>query len=235
MDTQKIDRWLEETLEDHRFSRSERRALQSVLEELDVDEVESVRHVFRQRAFEVAQAELRRDPGQSEPILTWLEQVVKALWPDVEADDHEDEDIAEAYFSPGDTCVRAITGAISEASRTVDVCVFTITDDRVTRALLDAHRRGVSVRIITDDEKSRDLGSDVEQLAGAGIPVRMDHDEAHMHHKFALFDGSRVITGSYNWTRSAARNNQENLVLSSDPRLVDPFRRVFHDLWNRWA
>ncbi|MCA9056002.1 MAG: endonuclease, partial [Planctomycetaceae bacterium] len=51
------------------------------------------------------------------------------------------------------------------ARETVDVCVFTITDDRITRAILDAHRRRVRIRILSDDDKSGDLGSDVERLA----------------------------------------------------------------------
>ena len=28
--------------------------------------------------------------------------------------------------------------------------------------------------------------------------------DGHMHHKFAIFDGERLINGSYNWTRGAA-------------------------------
>ncbi len=42
---------------------------------------------------------------------------------------------------------------LAKASRTADICVFTITDDRVSDAILDAHRRAVAVRIITDDAK----------------------------------------------------------------------------------
>ena len=52
-----------------------------------------------------------------------------------------------------------------------------------------------------------------------------------MHHKFAVFDHSQVITGSYNWTRSAAEHNRENLVISHDPQLVEPYQRAFERLW----
>jgi cardiolipin hydrolase len=53
-----------------------------------------------------------------------------------------------------------------------------------------------------------------------------------MHHKFALFDDARLLTGSYNWTRSAADCNEENLIVTGDPRLVGPFRQEFDKLWN---
>ncbi len=40
----------------------------------------------------------------------------------------------------------------------------------------------------------------------------------HMHHKFALFDGGRLLTGSYNWTRGAAETNYENVIDTTDPK-----------------
>jgi phosphatidylserine/phosphatidylglycerophosphate/cardiolipin synthase-like enzyme len=87
------------------------------------------------------------------------------------------------------------------------------------------------VRVITDDTKADDVGSDVDRIAGAGIPVRVDRSPCHMHHKFAVLDEATLLTGSYNWTRSAAAENQENLVVSDDVRLVSPFVATFERLW----
>jgi phosphatidylserine/phosphatidylglycerophosphate/cardiolipin synthase-like enzyme len=97
-----------------------------------------------------------------------------------------------------------------------------------------AHRRGVAVRILSDDDKSEDRGSDVETFMRAGIPTRTDSTDAHMHHKFAIFDGEILLTGSYNWTRSAERANQENVVLSEDPRLLRDFQGCFDRLWRQF-
>lgn len=144
-------------------------------------------------------------------------------------------ELSEAYFSPGEDCLQAIRRNITHTRRTLDICVFTITDDRVSNSILEAHRRGVAVRIITDNDKAEDQGSDIDRLARAGIEVREDQTEFHMHHKFALFDGQTVLTGSYNWTRGAAANNNENLVVSRDPLLVGPFEREFEKLWLRLA
>lgn len=141
----------------------------------------------------------------------------------------------EVCFSPGDECLLAIRRLFGQAERTVDVCVFTITDDRIATAILEAHRRGVRVRIITDNDKAYDQGSDVRRLESAGMEVREDRTECHMHHKFAIFDGRTVLTGSYNWTRGAARDNEENLVISNDFRMVGPFEREFNALWGKLA
>ena len=116
----------------------------------------------------------------------------------------------------------------------VDVCVFTITDDRISGEIIAAHRRGVRVRVISDDRKSTDRGSDVERIDAAGIPVAVDNSRAHMHHKFAIFDGDALLTGSYNWTRSAAAENTENVLLVEDSGIVSRFQEEFARLWSRF-
>ena len=115
----------------------------------------------------------------------------------------------------------------------IDCCVFTITDNELAAALLETHKRGVAVRIISDNDKSYDRGSDVDRLDQRGVPVRVDRTDAHMHHKFALFDRHTLLTGSYNWTRSAARENAENIIITDDARLVNSFQDYFDDLWTR--
>ena len=87
------------------------------------------------------------------------------------------------------------------------------------------------VRVLSDNEKSEDLGSDIPRLMQAGIPVVIDRTPKHMHHKFAVFDRRVLLTGSYNWTRSADRDNRENFVVSDDPVLLRRFRAQFEQLW----
>lgn len=134
-------------------------------------------------------------------------------------------------FSPGDGCLEAIQACFRAAERSADVCVFTITDDRIRQVMEAAHRRGVRVRVISDNDKAQDEGSDIEALGRAGIACRLDRTEAHMHHKFAVFDEARLLTGSYNWTRSAARFNHENVMVLDDPSLAATFSAEFARLW----
>jgi len=81
------------------------------------------------------------------------------------------------------------------------VCVFNLTNDKLANALHDAHKRGVLVRIISDDECMTNQGSDIHWLSDQGITVRTDdRPEFHMHNKFVVIDDSHLITGSFNWT-----------------------------------
>ena len=52
-----------------------------------------------------------------------------------------------------------------------------------------------------------------------------------MHHKFAVIDGSRLLNGSYNWTRGAAEVNFENVVDAAEAGLVAAFAAEFERLW----
>ncbi|MBB6611278.1 DUF1669 domain-containing protein [Pontibacter sp. Tf4] len=138
---------------------------------------------------------------------------------------------SHAFFSPGDDCLNAIIRAIDEAEKTIKICVFTISDDRISDAILRAHYRGLHIRIITDNKKLHDAGSDIRELAFKGLQVRIDKTRSHMHHKFAIFDEVRVLTGSYNWTRSAAMFNHENILVTDNLSIVQDYSREFDRLW----
>ena len=223
MNAFEIDAILTSILDDRRLTPTERQALQAVLAERRAGE--ALLTLFRSRAFALARASMK--DARSREVISWLEETVQAL----HAPEPAQTSRMEAHFSPGEGPLNAIVQQIQSARGSIDVCVFTVTDDRITRALLDAHRRGVRMRIVSDDDKAMDPGSDMERLGDAGIPVRLDRTSAHMHHKFAVFDRLRLVTGSYNWTRSAAEYNHENVLVSDDARLVQPFSRAFDALW----
>ena len=221
-----IDDILRKTLADRKLSRSEKQALDQVFEDLDLDD--DGRAFWRHRAFAIAR-ETSHHPDDRQ-VLEWLEAVVKKL----QAPTAPSQSDVSIYFSPGDDCYRCITRLLDNARQSVDICVFTITDNRLAEAIERTHGRGVAVRIITDDEKAFDLGSDAHRLKSAGVPLRTDRSEHHMHHKFAVFDQDVALTGSYNWTRSAARHNRENLVATRDPRVIRQFKNHFEELWSEF-
>lgn len=188
---------------------------------------EQVRYL-RNRAFAITREKIAADPSATMDMLRWLEQVIKTL----DLTSMSASASTSAYFSPGEACLRKLRELCQGAKSTLDVCVFTIADDRLTEELLSAHRRRVRVRIITDNDKQHDDGSDIARLVAAGIPLRLDRSPYHMHHKFAVFDGSLVANGSFNWTRTASTSNFENLVVSEDHYLVKVFAGQFDRMWN---
>ncbi|NPA67457.1 MAG: DUF1669 domain-containing protein [Chlorobi bacterium] len=138
----------------------------------------------------------------------------------------------KVYFSPGSDCLNAIIDTLRNARKKARICVFTISDNRITEAVKEMQLNGVDIKIISDNDKRYDAGSDIEYIARLGIPVKLDTTHAHMHHKFAVIDDEKVITGSYNWTRSAETKNYENILITDDKDAVKAYSREFDKLWN---
>ncbi len=227
MNTTEVEQFLRQSLADRQFSGRERSAFSDWIDANNLTNQE--RGVVRHLIFKLAR-EATVAPGAIE-LIEWIEQAMKVIAPvDAKPDPARIEPPA-AFFSPGEECLNRIIYRLQSSRRAVQICVFTITDDRIKRAILDTHRRGVPIRLISDNEKSQDLGSDIEELRSAGITTKIDTSPAHMHHKFAIFDGARLLNGSYNWTRGAANENEENLIDTGDPEIIHAFTAAFEALW----
>ncbi len=222
MNMEELIGYLEESIADNAFSRGDKRGFKELLKEHNLQKRDF--DFLRSKVFDMAMS--RANAQNYSHVITWLEEINKTLVLPAKADSTE-----QVYFSPGDDCLNAIRQQLRSAVSTIRICVFTISDDRIAHEIKSAHRRGVSVRVLTDNDKSLDLGSDIEELANAGVEVKMDYTRNHMHHKFAVIDKEYLITGSYNWTRSAANYNHENLLLTSEKDVVKQYLREFEKLW----
>jgi len=226
MDQSSLAQWLQQSFVDRHLENDEKIALRNIALPLSSE----LRRFARNRAFDQVQQALATGDTDASASLRWLEQVIRTL--DATAPDPVR---SQAHFSPGNACRNAIVDCLHQAQRSVDICVFTLSDDRISDAVLKTHHRGIRVRIISDNDKCNDEGSDVDLLRRQGVPVRIDDTPYHMHHKFALFDGDLLLNGSFNWTRSASELNHENILVTSDAGLVAAFARQFEDLWERFA
>lgn len=211
---------LKQSISDEVFSKQEKKTLKELVAEkaLSLDQL----NFLRNKIYELANEKITETNYKF--ILEWVRNANSALI-------MTSRDLSEVFFSPGESCRATIIEQISSAVRQLKICVFTISDDRITNAIVTAHKKGVDVKILTDNDKSLDLGSDINLLATEGIPIKMDNTSNHMHHKFMVIDERTVLTGSYNWTQSAARFNHENLILTNDGGVVKSFLNEFDKLW----
>ena len=177
---------------------------------------------LRYRLFNETRKLDASDDGQQ--AIFWLQNCFELI------DKHQFH-FHKVYFSPGTDIIETLSGLLSQATKTLDICIFTITDERLAGEILFCHERGIKVRIITDDQKMYDHGSAIKDLKYAGIPVKIDHSRHHMHHKFGIIDSRIVFTGSFNWTYSASNHNQENLLVTSNYDIVRQYSEQFGVLW----
>lgn len=157
--------------------------------------------------------------------------------------------IKHVLFSPDDNIQKILLHLINAEKESVRLTAYSFTDGDVARALMDAHKRGVSVEIIADPACMLDRFGKVPMIKDQGIVVFVyDPDHLHndkksftssiMHHKFIIFGKnisgkSAVWTGSFNWTKSAHRRNQENVVILDDKDIVAKYEHQFELLKKR--
>lgn len=138
-------------------------------------------------------------------------------------------------FTPGDDVAGQIVDAIRQARQQVLVQAFSFTHHDIARALIEAHRRGVEVKLIADREQTENMErGQVPGMARAGVPVWLDGEHQSAHNKVVVVDAglpsARIITGSYNFTRAAQYKNAENVVfISGNDALV----RTYVANWQR--
>lgn len=121
------------------------------------------------------------------------------------------------------------------AKKSIDLCIFSFTNDDLANEILAAHKRGVLVRIITDDEAMKGKGADTQRMSDGGIACRCDSEEKyHMHNKFMIVDRLYLVTGSFNWTFQAGKSNQENVVVLDGKYYIDKYVSEFEKLWGQF-
>lgn len=147
----------------------------------------------------------------------------------------------EVLFSPDDRPAQRLVTLLDQAKTKIHAAVYMITEDNITQALIEAHRRGVDVQVVVDQLSMDGQNSKGAELQQAGVPLyvfkpkaakKRKKSSALMHHKFALID-DRTWTGSFNWTHSANTINQENAIILSDPTVAARFAYQFGKLKHR--
>ncbi|KAI8142901.1 hypothetical protein BJV82DRAFT_612671 [Fennellomyces sp. T-0311] len=139
---------------------------------------------------------------------------------------------ARSYFFPSKESFNSFISVLNSAKSTIDVCVFAMTDDDVADALIDAKKRNVKIRIITDNQQAAGKGADAARLqADHGIPYKTDNTTGYMHNKFAIVDSATLINGSFNWSKGARFKNRENIIITNIPECIKEFQKQFEKLW----
>ena len=138
----------------------------------------------------------------------------------------------EVAFSPNGGGAATIIKAIGQAQKTIKVQAYSFTNADIAKALLEASKRGVQVRVVLDKSQETEKYTSATFLANAGVPVRIDDDFAIAHNKIMILDDETVITGSFNFTKAAEERNAENvLVIRGNKELA----RLYLQNWQwRW-
>lgn len=135
----------------------------------------------------------------------------------------------ETCFTPGENCTALIVNTIKKSKSSIYVQAYSFTSAPIAEALLQAKKRGVTVKAILDKSQFTANYSASKFLLNQGIPVWKDQRVAIAHNKVIIIDNATVITGSFNFTKSAQERNAENVLIITDTNLAHKYL----ENWNK--
>ena len=98
----------------------------------------------------------------------------------------------------------AIIPLVSKAAKSIRFLAFSFTDYPLAKAMIDRAQQGVDVAGVFDKTQAGGQGAELGTFFCAGVPVRNDGNKQFMHNKIIIIDERYVITGSLNFSTSAA-------------------------------
>ncbi len=149
----------------------------------------------------------------------------------------------EVYFSDVYSCApelasknsysldRILAGVIGNATNSIDAALHELDNDIIAEALLDAHKRGIKVRLVTESNYLYEAS--VKKLKKAGIKIVDDkRDSGLMHNKYLIIDEKILWTGSFNTTDRCAYYNNNNGIIIDSTQVAENFARNFSEMFD---
>jgi len=164
-------------------------------------------------------------------------------YPEIRQDKAKKQHIAppkvETYFCPSPDVCEKLCSLIYNEKQKINIAIYTITENKIAQALIDAKKRGVVVEIITDRSSALDRFTKIGKLYNNNIhvflyqpPLINDTQKGLMHNKFALFfdneQGKQIVWhGSFNFTCSGYKHNCESILIIEDHHVFKNFEKEF--------
>jgi phospholipase D len=132
-------------------------------------------------------------------------------------------------FTPPAGCGTVIAGLISKAQDSIYIQAYGFTSGEIAKALINAHERGVKVRVLLDKSNIGAKHSKMRDIRKAGIEVSIDKVSGIAHNKVIIIDKQKVITGSFNFTVGADIRNTENVIIVNDREVAKRYLENWYD------
>jgi len=159
--------------------------------------------------------------------------------------------IRKVFFSPDDNVLDILVQLIKKEKSSIRMAAFLLTEYNIVRAIFEARARGVNVVIVFDPKNIHSRYANlVRSLVSRGIEIYVynpalnsaasnhsSHLSNIMHNKFIIFgdnifERSLIWTGSFNFTYSAHRVNQENILILDDREIIKRYCDRFDHIKN---
>ena len=136
------------------------------------------------------------------------------------------------YFCPENECADKVVKELRKAEGGIYFMTYSFTHTGIANSLLLKMQDGVEVKGVFE-KRQQSKYSKFDVLDYQGADVRFDGNKYTMHHKVFIIDNETVITGSFNPTKNADENNDENVLIIKDKEVaklyLEEFELVFSE------
>ncbi|MCL1864490.1 MAG: phospholipase D-like domain-containing protein [Spirochaetes bacterium] len=129
-------------------------------------------------------------------------------------------------INPQDGLIAAIKGS----KNSFYGAFFDISSIKIANEIIAAYKRGVDVKLVTDN--STFSGTAITKIYESGIPIVQNTGKGLMHNKFAVVDGSSVFTGSYNTTENCTHKNNNNAIIINSVEIAEIYSAKFNEMFD---
>ena len=148
--------------------------------------------------------------------------------------EHSKNTKIEVFFSPKDNIIEnKIIPVIKSAKEYIYIPMFFITYKGIQESLINAHYRGVEIKIIGDATNARTKHTIHRELRKVGIKAKTENQAGKMHAKTMIIDDEISIIGSLNYTKSGNKKNDENIVVIYNKDIAKYLKSTFLYTWNK--
>lgn len=141
--------------------------------------------------------------------------------------------LVETCFSPEDDCAGKVTQLVNQAGQSIRFMAFSFTHPGIGQAIRDRATAGVQVQGVFETRGSDTESSEYGRMKSQQLDVWQDGNPYTMHHKVIIIDDKTVITGSFNFSTSAARGNDENMLIIHDPAIAGKYLEEFNRVYQQ--
>jgi phosphatidylserine/phosphatidylglycerophosphate/cardiolipin synthase-like enzyme len=142
--------------------------------------------------------------------------------------------LIEVYFSPDDQVSEHINQLVKNAQQSIYFMAYSFTANNLGDALIERLKAGIIVEGVMDGGQiDSNTGTEFDPFLLAGVKVFRVENEGLMHHKVIIIDRKIVITGSYNFSMSAEKTNDENVIVIHSQQIAEKYLEEFETIISR--
>jgi phosphatidylserine/phosphatidylglycerophosphate/cardiolipin synthase-like enzyme len=135
------------------------------------------------------------------------------------------------FFGAEDDVIDHISPIVQASEKSVRFMAYSFTHDTLGDAVIDRFEQGKDVMGIFEHRGSETEYSELGRMYDLGMQVRQDGNSRTFHFKNFVLDEDTVMTGSFNYSESADKSNDENILLLGNETIAQLYMDEFDRRW----